>query len=341
MEKYIGVLPDNRSEKEKKKDYRTDEVVSGTVKFVTKKQAEKIAKAYIERNQKQKSSCLPSSICNALWNTEKVVLAEEPNYWLRINRFQPGSQWNDQAMLAVNRGMNERADVKELFTEWEANSIFVTGEMDDKAKAHRQLSFLWLRPQNFNDIASWLNSGYAVPFSIFANDKEWSRKQPVVLEPNLVSEKAPINHAICGIPGTAYKDKKEYGFFVTDSAHFGGFAKRDITQSFYEARMKHGIVFEDLKTEKISDKLPFKYHWTRDLQVGDEGEDVLKLQQALQWLGFFPSNRQATGKYYGITRQAVKDFQEAYRTNVLITLKLASGTGYFGASSQKQMYRLM
>lgn len=341
MHKYIGDIPDPRSKKAKLKDYRTEEIDMGAVKFVTKKQAEKTAKKYIERNQYQKGSCVPSSMCNALFNTEKLVFADEPNYTLRINKPQMGCWWGDQADLVINRGMNKRDDVKEVKTEKEANAIFVTGEMDDKAKPARQKSYLWIKERDFNNIATWINSGYAVPFSIYAEIDEWSLKQPKVIYQDLKIENAYINHAICAIPNTAYKTKDGFGFFITDSSPFGGHFKRDITQTFYEKRMKHGIVFEDLKFEQIEVKLPFKYHWTRDLDVGDSGEDVLKLQQALQWLGHFPATQKPTGYFGGITRQAVKDFQEKYKTNILISIGLQSGTGYFGASSQKQMYKLM
>ena len=361
MQKYIGDIPDPRSKKAKKKDFLTAEVDMGVAKFVTKKQAEKVAKKYIERNQYQKGSCVPSSMCNALFDTEKVAFADEPNYTLRVNKPQMGCWWGDQADLVINRGMNKRVDVKELKTEKEANALFVTGEMDDKAKPARQKSYLWIKERDFNNIATWINSGYAVPFSIYAEIDEWSLKQPKVIYPDLKIENAYINHAICAIPNTAYKTKDGFGFFITDSSPFGGHFKRDITQTFYEKRMKHGIVFEDLKFEQIEVKLPFKYHWTRDLDVGDgawiengklvntskgyvdenEHKDVLKLQQALQWLGHFPATQKPTGYFGGITRQAVKDFQEKYKTNILISIGLQSGTGYFGASSQKQMYKLM
>lgn len=341
MQKYIGDIPDPRSKKAKEKDYLTAEVDMGVVKFVTKKQAEKAAKKYIERNQYQKSSCVPSSIANALFNTEKVVLADEVNYSLRANKPQQGCWWGDQADKVVNRGIDKREDVPEVKTEKEANAVVTTPDLDTKAQAQKQKSYFWLKPQNFNDIATWINSGYAVPFSIFATLQEWSLKKPTIIVPDLKIENAYINHAICAIPNTAYKTKDGFGFYITDSSPFGGYFKREITQEFYEKRMKHGVVFEDLKYEQIEVKLPFKYHWTRVLVVGDEGEDVLKLQQALQWLGHFPATQKPTGYYGGLTRQAVKDFQEKYRTNILIAIGLQSGTGKFGTSSQKQMYKLM
>lgn len=335
--KYIGDIKDPRTRSERDKDYRTEEVDMGIVKFVTRKQAEATAKKYIERNQYAKSSCVPSSIANALFNTEKVVLADEPTYSMRANKPQQGCWWANIADMVVNRGMDRREDFAELKTEAEANRVLVDTEMDKKALRHKQERYLWLKERNFNDIATWINSGYAVPFSIYAELNEWKLKRPEILNPSLLIENAYINHAICAIPNTAFKDKNGYGFFITDSSPFGGYFKREITQAFYEKRMKHGIVFEDFKYEVVDTKLPFKYTWTRDLTVGDSGEDVLKLQQALQWLGHFPVNKTPTGYFGGITRQAVKDFQEKYKTDILLKIGLTNATGYFRKSTRNKL----
>jgi hypothetical protein len=159
---------------------------------------------------------------------------------------------------------------------------------------------------------------------------------------NLTRDKATILHAICAIPNTVFKNKGEIGFFITDSSHFGKVAKREITEEFYEKRSHFkGAYFIDLKTDEFDQKVPFKYKWTRNLTIGDRGEDVLKLQQALQWLGFFPTNVKATGAFFGITRQAVKDFQKKYEKSILWTICLKTPTGFFGKNSITKLESLL
>jgi peptidoglycan hydrolase-like protein with peptidoglycan-binding domain len=83
------------------------------------------------------------------------------------------------------------------------------------------------------------------------------------------------------------------------------------------------------------------YTWTRDLNVGATGMDVMKLQQ---FLNSDPDTRvAATGvgsagmetEYYGpATAAAVSKMQVKYRAEVLTPSGLVNPTGYFGPSSR-------
>lgn len=82
------------------------------------------------------------------------------------------------------------------------------------------------------------------------------------------------------------------------------------------------------------------FSFTRDLNVGATGADVMDLQKFLNGQGFTiaasgagsPGNEST---YYGsLTAAAVSDFQEAYRADILTPVGLTSGTGYFGAGSR-------
>jgi hypothetical protein len=342
--KYTGILEDNRPKKLKDKDFDSRELALGEVKFVTLKQAEKNAKAYIERNQKSKSSCVPSAVCNALWSTEQEILADEFLYSQRINKPQEGSYWHDVADKVLSQGICKRSLLKEVGTEKEANNVTLTAEQKENALLYRQQSYVWLKEKNFNDIASAINSGFAVPFSIWAMSKEWGKTKPEILYPDLTRDKANVLHAICAIPNTAYKDKNKYGFFITDSAPFGGYFKRDITEEFYTTRFHAGLYFIDLEfkepTKWVTPDLYKGYKFTRDLTVGMTGEDVNALQDILKANGYFP-NMNTTYYYGGITRQAVKDFQKDYEESILWVLGLKLPTGYFGPSSRKVINSLI
>jgi hypothetical protein len=92
-------------------------------------------------------------------------------------------------------------------------------------------------------------------------------------------------------------------------------------------------------TEVASGVCP--YTWTRDLNVGATGADVMKLQQ---FLNADPDTRvAATGagsvgaetEYYGpATAAAVSKMQVKYRSQVLAPANLVNPTGYFGPSSR-------
>lgn len=331
---YTGDLQDNRKPKDQLKDFSSEEVDLG-IKYVSPATAKKNADKYIERNQFSTSSCVPSSICNALWNTEKVDLAQEPNYRQRSNFPEEGCYWVDQLDLAVNYGMNKRDEVKEVKTEKEANNFVITDDLKELAKVHKQKSYVF--NTGFDDIIRALNNDYPVVFSIGSNSKEYANAKPKVIGGTFT-----IYHAICGIPNTGTKDS----FWITDSSHFGKVVKREITREFYEARKRFwGAYFIDLDYEEKPEwVIPDGYKgstFNRDLTVGMRGSDVVALQDILKANGLFPKNIGSTGYFGGITRQAVKDFQKKYEKSVLWVLGLKTPTGYFGRSSRAKLTELI
>jgi hypothetical protein len=339
--KYIGELPDIRPASLKIKDYDSRELDFGGFKWLTKKQAEKNAKEYIVRNQYKKSSCVGSSMCNALWNTEKEVLADEYLYTQRKNKPSEGSNRIEMCELIVSQGVCGRDSMREVKTEAEANAVKISQEQRLAAKEHQQESYVFFNDPDIDEIVKYLNEGFAVSFSIFAEYNEWKLSEPVIKDTKLTPAKAEINHSVCGIPNTGYMYKGQKYFILTDSAHFGGAYLRHLTEGFVKDRVKHGNIFIDLKTEEVSKTPPFKYVWTRNLTVGDTGEDVQMLQKALQWLGYFPHGTSQTFFFGGITRQAVKDFQEANRSWILKPLGLDTPTGIFGKQTMKILNNLL
>ena len=338
--KYNGILEDNRSKKEQAKNYDARELDLGEVKWLTKKQAQKNADKYIFRNQYSKSSCVPSSMCNALWNTESLVLADEYLYTQRVNKPNEGCYWYDIANLVVNQGTCERTQLPEVKTEKEANAIKVTESQKLNAKKQKQQSYLFFEDPTIDQLQKWVNTGYAVPFSFFGTSKEWSKEFPVVLDPLLTQPKATINHAICAIPNTAYIEKGKKFIIITDSAHFGGKHTRHLSEDFIDVRAKHGVVFTDLSTE-INQLRHKGYVFTKDLSVGSTGIEVQILQETLQDLGFFPEGFTCTQYFGGITRQAVKDFQKEYEESILWKVGLKLPTGYFGSSSRAKLTSIL
>jgi peptidoglycan hydrolase-like protein with peptidoglycan-binding domain len=77
---------------------------------------------------------------------------------------------------------------------------------------------------------------------------------------------------------------------------------------------------------------------TKDLKVGDQGDAVKNLQQALNKLGYF--NGAIDGIYGELTASALTGFQEGYRSEILTPIGMSHGSGYLGNRTRQVLARL-
>jgi peptidoglycan hydrolase-like protein with peptidoglycan-binding domain len=74
----------------------------------------------------------------------------------------------------------------------------------------------------------------------------------------------------------------------------------------------------------------------RNLTVGDEGDDVIALQELLLAEGVYPEGL-ITGYFGSLTKQAVIRFQEKYKDEILTPAGLSGGTGFVGPSTRAKI----
>ncbi len=94
----------------------------------------------------------------------------------------------------------------------------------------------------------------------------------------------------------------------------GNAGQQFLTQD-YEPFIFGGLYTINLPDPTTMAPLPqVKHRWAAPLDLGSRGDDVLKLQLALQTIGMFPIDAvvKPTGYFGGITRQAVKLFQSNF-----------------------------
>lgn len=136
---------------------------------------------------------------------------------------------------------------------------------------------------------------------------EWAREVPQVIESGLRAiDRRAIRHSVVGVEPALYHGMK--GVWIEDSAHFGGFNRRFITQDFYENRnfwASYPINFVFEPQTEILKKL------TKTAKLGDNNNDVKNIQDFLKKHGTFPRNVESTGYYGALTARAVKEWQKA------------------------------
>ena len=139
------VLIDNRPQKEKEKDYLHEELALGgsLVEYLTRKEADKSKKKYPIANQLQTSSCAAHSGALSLGIHETYedrpfkVLSPMFIYRKRINYPSEGMYVHDVGDICRKFGACPYELLPTPRTEAEANSVFITGKMEDEAKPYR------------------------------------------------------------------------------------------------------------------------------------------------------------------------------------------------------------
>lgn len=347
---YKGDLIDNRSSGKQKKDYLFNEISLGSKKWLSKKEAKKSEKLFTNRDQKSTSSCVCFATCTVLENTEKEVLSPAFLYSQRWNKPQEGSYYYDIGNIVVSQGVPREILCPTATKEIEINNTKITAEAKADAKKYRQKSFIFKNDPTIEEVKDIVNSGIALVGSIYATRQEWSKSTVKVITKDLKYEQAEVNHAIALLPNGAFKDKKEFFIKCQDSAKFGGITFRDLDSEFIEKRLNLTQAYVDLEYKDLAKiVIPQElkgYQFSRELNVGSVGGDVRKLQSFLQANGYFPSTINGkkfdvTDYYGGITRQAVKDFQEAYPDECLRFWNLSTGTGIFGTQTKAFVNKLL
>ena len=139
---------------------------------------------------------------------------------------------------------------------------------------------------------------------------------------------------------------------IEATGYFGPITQRALTKFQEENRyrilgplgLEKGTGFFGTKTREFLQEISVKTKieeitkWYRDLYLGNEGEDVKKLQEILIAEEVWQRpDIEATGYFGSITKSAVIRFQEKYSEEILQPLGLEKGTGLVGPSTRAHL----
>lgn len=326
---FTGLIDDPRPKKEKLKDWKAEELASSKVVEWKEK---KNWKSYSVRNQLSTSSCVAQSIAkgfevaNDFEANEKVIFSASPIYAKRLNKPNEGMWLQDALSIAVKSGttLEHRIQSQNLKSdkEIEKEALKWDGEDDWIATVYGADSYATIQNKDIETIAGHLQDKRAVYILIYANKDEWT-KYPEIKQKDLKLEKAPIRHAVCVVDFGLIKGKKYLK--IEDSAHFNNEHTRFVSEEFLKARCYDaGVLFDrsnSLQTPPLK-----KHKFTKILEYGmTNNKEVIALQNALKYEGFFPKSAESTGNYFEVTRQAVEKFQSKYKVASITELLFVKG----------------
>jgi hypothetical protein len=310
-----GIVPDPRSQAEKDKDYRHEELaLAGPFTWVEK--AKSTWRQYPMFVQDGSGSCLAQAVAKAL-GIERLLKSGRfvfytPRwiYTLRANLSMIGMYLVDAMGIPCKVGIpTEQLMPSQNLSEAKMNDISdVTDYVRAEALISKTEKFITVTP-NIDTIASIIEpNGKPVVLTTKFAMEEWNQEVPTV---NPAADPT-LGHGICAVEATLYNGQK--ALIIDDSwgTGYGIGGKRIITEAWFKANRVTGAGYFTQFANAGSAEKPI-HTFTKQLQSGLKVDpEVVWLQKCLNYLGYFPDVQEFTGNFYGLTTAAVKTFQANY-----------------------------
>lgn len=343
---YTGVNPDPRSEEEKQLDYLHEErlLPAGTIVPYTN-QIISIS-PYPYEDQQGASSCEPHGVGLALaierFKETGVYqrLSWTFNYRLRSNYPSEGCFLQNVFANYQAKGAPVYEELPDPMTEDEANITVLTPQMYNDGMVFGGMEYFQVQaPNNIDTLNAIADQGHAVAITIFATYQEWAQQYPSILNSamKITDKAAVVNHCICVLPHSGFMLNGKRYLAVQDSALFGNYSLRYLSEDFIKARV-YGAGYWD-KVSILGGGLRPQHKFTDVLTVGMRSNEVTIMQQLLISENVLPANC-ATGYFGGITLAGVHAFQAKYASEILTPEGLTVPTNTWGNACIKKANEL-
>lgn len=324
-----GVIRDSRDVYEKQKDYLHEERATSSVADVFRNK-KIVDSPYFYENQNYTQSCVAHALTlAALIELSSPRLSKMFTYRRRAN-YPTEGMWPQGAAQDIHTSGSCLYDtLPTTDTEIEANDLMIHKEYNAEAEKFSGLNYFSFKdPTDFEGIANIAQHGKGVAILIYGTEDEWAHLYPKVIGPTPFLT-APIRHCVCVLPNSSFTENGKRYVTVQDSAWFGGFKLRHVSEDFIKARCYGAVYFTKPDTSKIGKPL----HWFGlSMSFGDVNTDVAWLQRVLNYEGLIEADC-ITGNFFGRTLAAVKALQLKYSMEILSPVGLTVPTGRVGTST--------
>lgn len=336
QKKFTGLIPDPRPESEKKRDYLHEErLFAGAADpFANPKIIES---PFPYENQYGTGSCVPHAVTLALGIERKldgvgfVRLSQLFVYRLRKNYPQAGSWLQDIFNICAKFGspLFTTLPTKPTVTEASANTVVLTAQMYTEAEIYRGKEYYFITNyKDISELAKVASAGHGVPVIVYARYDEYAFVYPKVVAKELRIEDADVVHNVTVLPTGGFWENGIRYVAIQDSALFGGFKIRYLSEEFIAKRTNGAAYWDTVKI--IGSGVPPKYTFTKILKYGSRGEEVRKMQLLLISEGLLPTDC-ATGNFFGRTLAGLHAFQNKYAAEILLPIGLDAPTDVWGS----------
>jgi Putative peptidoglycan binding domain len=326
-ENNLGVILDNRSQEEKNKDFRFEEIVANATPVQWREKPESEWRKFPDQDQNGSGSCVAQTMKKIMgvyiWlkTGAYVALSATHIFQRRVNRPASGMGGDDVFKIAQKGVTLEVFAPSELLTDEKMDKTVVNEFASKVGEIFKIGAYLQVNSKDIETVASIIQeTGKAVMVWFFFKGSEWSPLMPVVEIPDMTPGGAPARHSVAAVDFTLYKGKRS--LVIEDSAHFGKRTRRVVTEDFFKKRnffVAHFMNFAFENAEAPTLPKP-RYTFNHDMEFSETlvyDADVVKLQDILKYEGMFPSNTDSTGYFGAITKRGVEQYQEKYNLGVV------------------------
>lgn len=313
-----GANIDTRSEEQKSKDYKFEEIVCSIepVNWVEKQPSQ--WRKFPIFSQNGSGSCVAQTGGKMLgilyWLINKVYVHFSATHIYQQRSNKPNSGMAGvEALEIMKKGVTlEELVPSQDMTDTEMDNIEIPDYKKKVGEIFKIPNYITLPTKDIDTVASVIQkTGKGVMVWFYFNYQEWTQTPTIIDKELNLYASSTCRHSVTAVDFTLYNGKK--ALIIEDSwgpnAGIGG--QRIITEDFFKERnwfAAYPMTFKFEEQENVIEKHSFEV----DLQFGDNNPSVARLQDALKVNGVFPSNISSTGYYGAITKKSVQKFQDKY-----------------------------
>lgn len=301
-----GALLDTRTDTEKKKDYKFDEIVSAVEPVVWVEKPQAAWRKFPIFNQDGSGSCVAQTLRKLygvyLWLKTGVWvdISGSHIYQRRVNKPSAGMGGTDVFTIGQKGTTLNSFAPSDNMTDAQMDSVNVIPFMEKIGETFKLGQYIVVSPTDIDTVASIIQkTGKAVMVWFYFKNDEWTNT-PTVKYPTLdVYAQSTARHSVAAVDFCLVNGKK--ALIIDDSwgLAYAMNGQRIITEDFFIKRNFFAAHFQNFAFE---DSLPPE---SKPRYTGS----TVSLQDCLRHYGTFPSNVESTGVMGSITWKAVRDFQ--------------------------------
>lgn len=327
-----GAILDTRTELEKSKDFKFEEIVAKTAIVSWSEKPQEAWRKFPIFSQNGSGSCVAQTLSKLMgimyWlkNGVYVHFSSAHIYQRRSNKPSAGMSGIEVFQIGQQGVTLEELAPSQNMTDAQMDAVEVQDYKQKVGEIFKLGNYIVLPVSDIETVASVIQTtGKGVMIWTFWEYDEWTTV-PYLKYPELLLSNATGVHSTASVDFTMYDGEK--AIIIDDSwgSSYGKAGQRVIKESFFKKRNIFAAYPMNFKFDAITIQKPV-HTFTKTLvfsPVFKVDNDVKALQDILKFESLFPTNTDSTGYYGALTSKAVMAFQKKYQiANDVIINELA------------------